>query len=397
MTSTIQELDAVSFVVQSPLVRLTTSQKYIFNSVLSIFGKDIEKNILFLTTFADGNSPLVLEAIKEAKLPCLMDGDGSPCHQSFNNGAIYKSPQSANSKRFRLDWEDGIENFDSFFEELTNMEPQSLQMTQQVLKDRKELEIHLKWLNCNKTNYRIKIEKLSEEVRIKEQFVELQRERIEANQNFEIQVSVYKKVKTYLSQTSALNCNSCETTCHYPCDPDLALRWCPAFYASVPTLLSPIALILNTVVNNNCEVCSGGCHPDNHEHNNYKWEYKYVDETQIIESMRTNYKDAIEKKGTAEAHVEAIKRAARELKYNINQTIDKINFFYNRLEMMALTSNPQSNPEYVQLLINKEMKERNSGYAERIDNLKELMDLTKLARDIVENRGKFVSQFNIRV
>nr|CAH0106881.1 unnamed protein product [Daphnia galeata] len=42
------ELDAVGFVVQSALVRLTSSQKYIFNSVLSIFGKDIERNILFL-------------------------------------------------------------------------------------------------------------------------------------------------------------------------------------------------------------------------------------------------------------------------------------------------------------------------------------------------------------
>jgi len=83
-----QELDAVGFVVQSALVRLTSSQKYIFNSVLSIFGKDLEKNILFLTTFADGNSPLVLEAIKEAKLPCLMDQNGSPYHQSFKNGAI---------------------------------------------------------------------------------------------------------------------------------------------------------------------------------------------------------------------------------------------------------------------------------------------------------------------
>ncbi len=231
---------------------------------------------------------------------------------------------------------------------------------------------------------------------MKEEFVELQRERIEANQNFEIEVSVYKKVKTYLSQMSALNCNSCETTCHYPCDPDLPLRLCPAFYANVPTLLSPFALILNTVINNNCEVCFGGCHPDDHEHNNYKWEYKYVDETQIIESMLTNYKDAIEKKETAEALAEAIKRAAKELKYNIYKAMDKITFFHNRLEMMALTSNPQSNPEYVQFLINKEMKERNSGYAERINNLKELMDLTKLGRDIVENREEFIRQFNLR-
>ncbi len=76
--------------------------------------------------------------------------------------------------------------------------------------------------------------------------------------------------------------------------------------------------------------------------------------------------------------------------------MDKITLICNRLEMLALTSNPLSTPEYVQLLINKEMKERNSGYAERIDSLKELMELAQLARDIVENREEFVRQFKLR-
>ncbi|KZR95485.1 Uncharacterized protein APZ42_010776, partial [Daphnia magna] len=65
----IQELDAVGFVVQSALARLTSSQTYIFNSVLSIFGKDIGENVRFLVTFADAGRPSVLAAIKEASLP----------------------------------------------------------------------------------------------------------------------------------------------------------------------------------------------------------------------------------------------------------------------------------------------------------------------------------------
>lgn len=156
-----------------------------------------------------------------------------------------------------MNWEDGMENFESFFRELTLMDPQSLHLTKQVLNDRKDLEAKLKWMKFALSNHPIKME----ELRMKEKFVKLQTERIKANQNFEIQVSVYKKAKTYLATVSALNCLNCETTCHHPCDPDLALRWCPAFYASVPTLLSPFALIVNTIVNNNCEVCSGECHP----------------------------------------------------------------------------------------------------------------------------------------
>ena len=40
--SGIDRLDAVAFVAQSSLARLTPSQKYIFESILAIFGKDIE-------------------------------------------------------------------------------------------------------------------------------------------------------------------------------------------------------------------------------------------------------------------------------------------------------------------------------------------------------------------
>ncbi len=101
-------MDAVGFVVQSSLARLTSSQTYIFNSVLEIFGKDIGENILFLTTFADGDEPKVLAAIKEAKLPCKPDSNGLPCYKSFNNYVIYKSPKSPNAKRLRLDWEEGL-------------------------------------------------------------------------------------------------------------------------------------------------------------------------------------------------------------------------------------------------------------------------------------------------
>jgi hypothetical protein len=81
-------LDAVGFVVPSALPRLTNVQKYIFNSVLSLFGKDVKENVRFLATFADGKRPKVLEAILAAELPCRLDSNGLPCYQKFNNGAI---------------------------------------------------------------------------------------------------------------------------------------------------------------------------------------------------------------------------------------------------------------------------------------------------------------------
>lgn len=128
-------MDAVGFVVQSGNVRLTTSQKYIFNSVLSIFGKDIR----FFATYADGKRPLLLDAIKEAELPCRKDKNGLPCHQKFNNGAIYSNNQDGFDEY--LCWMNG-ENLKKF----RKLPTKSLQMTIGVLERRKQLEIKLKWM-----------------------------------------------------------------------------------------------------------------------------------------------------------------------------------------------------------------------------------------------------------
>jgi hypothetical protein len=377
--------------VQSALVRLTASQKYIFNSVLSIFGEDIGENVRFLVTFADGDEPPVLEAIKKAKLPCRMNSTDSPCHQSFNNCAVFKSKASGkNTKRLHYYWDDAETNFESFFDDLTEMPTQSLEMTRQVLKDRRKLETQLKWVQTAMPNHLSMMVKL----RTKEAEVKLQEERVNANQNYKIQVSVYKKVQTPLGGSRALNCMECETTCHHPCDPDLPLRLCPAFYASVPTLLSPFALVINTIVNNNCEVCTGGCSPSQHRHQNYKWEYKHVTETQTINGMRQNYQDAMEKQSTAEALVEALKEEASQLKYKIMEAKNCITWLHLKLEANALTGNPLATPDYFQEMIDIEGKQKNEGYAERIKSLKQLTDLVQLNSDIVENEG-FALQFKL--
>lgn len=63
----IDHLDGIGFVTQASLARLTPTQEYIFDSILSIFGKDVVENIFMLVTFADGQQPPVMDAIKKAK------------------------------------------------------------------------------------------------------------------------------------------------------------------------------------------------------------------------------------------------------------------------------------------------------------------------------------------
>ena len=113
-----QELDAVGFVIQGVLTKIDVAERNVFDSIHSIFGKDIEENVRFLVTFADGKPPIVLEAIKKALLPCQTDSNGLPRHQKFNNGAIYVSNQDDDDEMSPIEWKNGKENFELFFKEM---------------------------------------------------------------------------------------------------------------------------------------------------------------------------------------------------------------------------------------------------------------------------------------
>jgi hypothetical protein len=77
-------IDAVCFILKAPDSRLTSTQKYIFEAILSLFGNDIKDNICTLITFADGQTPPVLaglQALEHKSLPYDL-------YFTFNNSAL---------------------------------------------------------------------------------------------------------------------------------------------------------------------------------------------------------------------------------------------------------------------------------------------------------------------
>nr|CAH0106885.1 unnamed protein product [Daphnia galeata] len=390
----IQELDAVGFVVQSGLARLTYPQKYIFDSVLSIFSIDIKDNVRFLVTFAEGKAPLVLEAIKEANIPCQTDSKGSPCYQKFNNGAIYVSNQDTDDDYSPIEWRNGMKNFNLFFNELSDMPTKSLQMTIEVLEIRKYFKMKLKWLQGAIPNHLIKLE----ELRKKEGLVAVHSAKVNAYQHFEIIVPVSKKVKVPLDYLSAMNCTKCETTCHYPCRPDLSRGWCPAF-SSHPSAydgsileiaLGLIKRAVNPLLQPKCTVCPENCGTECHKHEQFRWTFEQVEETQTLEDVREKYEKAKGKKMNAEELVDALKNDANILKEEIIKAMDNIIELHNTLKRNALHGNPLTTPEYIKMMIYNEEREHKEGYEERINSLKELLELNNLRSRIMNDKEEFV-------
>ena len=252
-SSGIDTVDAVGFVSQSSLPRLTPSQKYIFDSVLSLFGKDIAENIFMLLTFADGQKPQVLSGIKEAKMPFKN-------YYKFNNSALYvkntKDEDDADEEdeeegNFNeMFWKVGVKSFKNFMTELGKVQPRSLVLTKQVLTERGRLELTLEGIQKDLKVGLNKLEQLSKEVEI----LKRHQADLDKNKNFtyEMNEETIEVEPTEPGQYTT-NCMKCNMTCHEYCsipdDEDKSGCW--------------------AMVNDHCNICAESCHWSMHKNQPY--------------------------------------------------------------------------------------------------------------------------------
>ena len=181
----IDHIDAICFLAQASIPRLTPTQRYVFDRILSMFGKDIQKNISVLFTFADGQKPQALPSLREA-------GILDKVYFKFNNSALFvdNSDHGDDDENFdRMLWSMGVKSFEKFFQSLNEMESRSLVLTKEVLQERAKLEVKVSGLQ-EKINSGINtLCRLQQEQRIFNQHAV----DINANRNFKYTVEEEKE------------------------------------------------------------------------------------------------------------------------------------------------------------------------------------------------------------
>ncbi|KAI2663092.1 Septin-2 [Labeo rohita] len=253
----VREIDAVCFVIQAAKNRLSDRQHYIISSVLSLFGKDIVNNIVFLITHSDGLPPKnVIGAINKAKIPCRRDKSGQPVYYLFNNR---QADARHNEKRYiraqRDAWEDSVEEMKKFLQSLDEKNRRSLELTSDVLIKRILLEAFM----CNLQLRVQEIElKKTEKLQIQESIMQ-NKEKIEECKNFTISFKKTVKLKVHIDSESwkhrkATTCTVCEENCH-----EFGCWW-----ASDPSKCE-------VMKNGYCTVCTGKCHHSKHVKENKKY------------------------------------------------------------------------------------------------------------------------------
>ncbi|CAB1426558.1 unnamed protein product [Pleuronectes platessa] len=363
----VSEIDAVCFVAQASSYRLTPTQKYVFDSVLSIFGKDVAENIRVLVTFADGQCPPVLEAINEADVPCPKTKEGLPVHFKFNNSALFAQNKSSAAESAsgeddegdfdEMFWNMGIKSMRKFFTALNVMTTKSLTMTKDVLRERQQLEVSVQSL---KKQVKIGLNKLEE---IKETTSQLRdhEAEISRNKDFVIECKVMKAFQydNSGSGTYLTNCQQCNFTCHNNCPyaNDADKRRCVA--------MGPDGY---------CKMCPGKCLWSVHFNQKYKWEYKEVIERITVKDLKEKYLKASEAATPVRSQIDRLKAEYDLVQTEVVKVMGDSTKCLNRLKEIALRPNPLSTPEYIDMLIEGEKAEAKSGWKTRVQYLMDMRE-----------------------
>ena len=359
----IQKLEAVCFVVEASLPRLTKTQRYIFDKILSVFGNDIENNIRLMVTFADNETPSVLAAVKEAEIPSPKDLiTGKPLHHKFNSSYFFVSNKEDANEINQTYFDMSVKSFDRFFRDLSCMETKSLARTTEVLDERKRLQV---LVECFQKRTEMKSTRIDELEKIKKVLTDNEEE-MEINQFFEFHVS--KLVDISKTGQFTTNCNNCKMTCHFPC------RQADDRDKNRCSVMGPDGY---------CRFCS--CIWTNHLNQNYQ--YEMVKEKLLLDSIREQYQGTVNDTMTnkelldrIQNDIDATRRYEKQLLEMKRATSEHI----RRLDKIALRPHSVST-SYIDLMIETEIKK---GYQpdsqEKIAGLKKLRTSAEFKESAVE-------------
>eukprot|EP00913_Durusdinium_trenchii_P010198 g9560.t1 len=355
MSDHVDILTGVCFVAPASAARLTESQQYVWNAILGLFGKDIAENILLCFTFADGEKPQALEAVKAGNIPMKE-------FFKFNNSALFVDPSSpATDAVSKLFWDMGQQSMSEFFNSLAHMSPKSLHLSKQVMDEREQLEASLESLG---PQVKITLGIVNSFVEQAEQFATYDAT-MKNSENFKVTVKVpmCRKHPTSMNTTS---CTTCQTTCHKNCifanDDDKA-RCC----------------VMDQ--NGQCKLCPRKCHWTQHQNHPFIYEFYEVEEVRTLDDLKNRYDAANQGKLDKEKIMKGLENDMNQSQLALVELIFRMKRCRERLNEIAMRPFTMPSGEYLQQMIENEKNNQQPGWQSRIAALHKLKEHGRLLKD----------------
>ena len=366
-------LNAICFVTKSSNARLTANQKYIFTSVLDLFGEDVKENFIAMITFCDAVVPEVVASLEDSncEFSTVIPYIKKPWFYKFNNSAIFANNREDEFTKmfFKL----GMKSFDEFTKKLIKLPRKSLTQSKQVLEERNRLEQCVEILALK---LREGLDKVEDIKRILQMVTRLKGV-LNDSKNF---TKVIKTPKIRLVPAPPgkymTTCMICSTTCHKYCD------------ISDDSDISRCACIEN----NYCIKCKNKCHWTQHKLRPYYYEDYMDEEVVIFDDLKKKYCDS---KSDLDIKTQLLLGEKQDL-INLNieciNTQDLITKSINRLQQIALNKTVfESSEEYIELLIEKEKSELKEEWQTRIKGLKLLKQHKRMLREIYKGENQMMN------
>ncbi|XP_044189053.1 uncharacterized protein LOC122968126 isoform X1 [Thunnus albacares] len=357
----VDEIDAVGLVLQASVNRVSDRLKYIFDSVTSLFGKDLEKNIVALITHSDGITPEnVLKALEAANINCAKNEKNQPVYFLFNNR---QTKQRTEETEFALDnaWkvtETGMKRFTDFLEK---SKPQMLITTVEVL------NAHIRITACiNNLQDRIQLIELKQnEIQQTEEALKKHEQEMKKNKEFTVEVDeVYKEKEDIRGgrrwlfyYEEAVTCNICKENCHYP---GYTKAWSPKH--------------CEVMKRGHCTVCTGKCPASDH----VKEKWIYVNKTRKVKKTLEDVNHKYEKNKTdreqKKSLLENLQTEMKNLESEKTQLLTEAYQHVEQLERIALNDNSLSTHVHLDFLIEKMKEIKATEKVQKLEEMKKRMD-----------------------
>ncbi|XP_051970661.1 uncharacterized protein LOC127634937 isoform X2 [Xyrauchen texanus] len=346
----VHEIDAVCLVIDATQTRLSDRQRYIFDAVQSLFGKDIAENIVLLFTHSTGAHPKnALMAVKEAKIKCAVNEKNQPVYFLFDNCQSDPFNEEYQTIQEQL-WNLSFTGMKGFFKFLDAIQPRTLKITQDVLNQRKQLEENISKLKLHVQQ----IEQKQKELKKTQETLEKHKRDVE-DKKYEnkVEVTYKEKIDTdplcFVTQYATC-CTVCKENCHYPgCWWVKNLSWC------------------SVMKNYHCTVCTNKCHYTKHVKEDKIYETKTKKEKRTNERLKKEYDDKIH---DVESEIKKLEEDLQELEKEKIKLVIEAFHCVECLEMIALKTDSLFTLQHIDFLIEKLKEINEPEKAETLKNIK---------------------------
>ncbi|XP_014825623.1 PREDICTED: uncharacterized protein LOC106905347 isoform X2 [Poecilia mexicana] len=352
-------LHAVGLVMKATDNRLSDRLMYIFDSVMSLFGNDMEKNIVALITHSNGRTPKnPLQAIEAANLRCAKNENNQPVYFLFNNQQNEDRTDEAEYCKVadRIS-EKGMREFTAFVE---NSSPQKLKITTEVMNERIRLTACIQNLleRIRLTEQKqTEIKQIHEGLKMHEgEMKGKEADIVTIDETYKDKEPIKGGLKWLIFYQGAVTCPVCEENCHKD---GCTKTWLPE--------------LCEVMRGGRCTVCSKKCPASVH----VKGKWIYVNKTRTVKKTIQQVKLGCENKTKFENQKHLLENNEKEMQQLLEEKFKLVDEAYQhviRLEQIALKVDSVSINVHLDLLIEKTKEKGDTRKVQKLEEIKRKVD-----------------------